>query len=526
MALTAEQKKAFSTKPEKQFVPPSAILRERKRGEQRTEARQGFLSRLKQSIGERATGLKETGESAIEQIKKGAPISQVGSETRLRVLGEAAGAVTDVIGAAVEPALRPTIEKIAETEAGAAAFEALGAGVEKYEEWKAQDAANERLGKMLESAVNIADIAGVAAAPKAAAKAARKIAPKIAKEAAQTAEKQVAQRTAEVMAEATNIYKNSVGVNKKQIKLLNNFKDRFDSDMETYLVEHSLPLATRDKGAKFATREIGQEFKKETLGLLGKELDNVLDAWKDAELMSLEDLRTQVKSAIDADDALPGIDREAQLDLVDKLIDPEIKRFGDSVDVPTGNKIKRNMWKLGFEQLSPQKKPTAQRVGRILKERIETVTGSDTVRDLNNEMAKAINAADFLEAIDGDAVRGGRMGKSASRIVGTIAGAKLGVVPALISGEVLTTIISKLGDVTRLSEDAIQRLRQAGVIPSSVKTVDDARDFLEELIRKRREILKLPEPAALPEVIEAQAPGILESQKRIAPEASIEGVVE
>lgn len=82
-------------------------------------------------------------------------------ETPVRLLGDVAGGITDIASSAVEPILKPVLEKIGETDIGGQAFKALSEGMNGWNNWKGQSQANERIGKLIESVVNIADVVGV-----------------------------------------------------------------------------------------------------------------------------------------------------------------------------------------------------------------------------------------------------------------------------------------------------------------------------------------------------------------------------
>uniref|UniRef100_A0A6H1ZS43 RelA/SpoT domain-containing protein n=1 Tax=viral metagenome TaxID=1070528 RepID=A0A6H1ZS43_9ZZZZ len=129
----------------------------------------GFLSRSGTALKERFGEVKKTfGETARGEIS---PV-----ETGVRVVGDVAGSVGDVVGAAISP----QIEKLAQKEWAKPAFEALAGGMEKYEDWKNSSELNRRSAEVIESVVNIADLVGMTAGAKATAKATSKVAGKVA----------------------------------------------------------------------------------------------------------------------------------------------------------------------------------------------------------------------------------------------------------------------------------------------------------------------------------------------------------
>ena len=462
----------------------------------------GFLGRLGESLGDRVEDVKGT----FGRFFKQSPI-----ETAVQIGGEAVGAVGDVLFEGLRStakALTPDLiedqlgrsgKEFLQTGVGKAGLEALQKGVEKYEGFKQE---HPRAAANLEGVLGIVEAVPLVKGASVGAKAVAKlpVTQKIVSAAEKTGNKLAQKKAVKEVAKGKEIYKNVVGTNKKQLNLLEEFRSKNDAELTDYLVEHGVPLKVTKDRTKFATKEVAENFKNETVDFLDDSLQDILSAYKGAKYVDLEDMASVAKRAIDTTPNIPAVDLLAKKGLVDELLKAEVKRYGKVVDVPTANQIKRNFWKLGFDLLSPQKAPAAKQIGSAIARRIEDVVDSDVVRAVNKEMGKALEASTFLTKISGDAVKGGRLGKGMTRIIGTIAGAKLGVIPALLSGEALTMIVSKLGDVSSLSAKAIKKLRKTGVIPSSIKSDDEAKAFLQELLRIREERLKLPEGATrLPE---------------------------
>ena len=464
--------------------------------------------------------LKKRGVGALESIGRAQEGGQTPVETGVQVAGIGVGAAYDIIGETViTPALKnlslatPEIVKeylgskgkeLLESEGGKKTLEAIERGTEYYKEYKKE---NPRAAANIEGAANILSEFPLFKAPKAISKTLKPLVEeatvatkKVVKLASEVSQKVTKVRSVKQIKKGKEIYKGLVGTGKKQTKAMDEFSNRFGEDVSDYLVENSIPLKVNKERTKFDTKAIGEQFKEDTLDILDDSLTSILEPYKNAKVINLDTIKTQVKQGIQNSN-IPAVDLNQQLKLVDDLMDAEIARFGSQVDPLVANKIKRNFWKLGYDMLSTQKKPTAQAIGRGIAKSIEDVVGDNMVKTINNEMAKAIQAGDFLINISGDAVKGGRLGKGTMRIVGTIAGAKLGVVPALLTGEALMTIVSKLGDVSRLSEKAIKKLRKSGIIPSSVKTTEEAKQFLQEMLKVREQRLLLPEgPIRLPAI--------------------------
>ena len=119
----------------------------------------GFLQRAGTALKERIGEVKRTfGEAARGEITP--------AETGVRVVGDIAASVGDVFGAAVAP----TVQKLAQTDFARPAFEKLAEGVDAYEDWKGSSNANRRIAEVVESVINISDLAGAGAAGKSVAR--------------------------------------------------------------------------------------------------------------------------------------------------------------------------------------------------------------------------------------------------------------------------------------------------------------------------------------------------------------------
>ena len=158
----------------------------------------GFLERAAKSISGRFGEIKKTfGETVRGEAS---PL-----EASFRYVGDIAAIPGDVIGAA----LSPQVEKLVEKEWAKPAFGALAKGMDVYEGWKNENELNRRTGEMIESVVNIADLAGASLAVKSGAKAGVRAGVK------------AATRVADVATDAAEyVGRNSAKLGKKAAKVL------------------------------------------------------------------------------------------------------------------------------------------------------------------------------------------------------------------------------------------------------------------------------------------------------------------
>lgn len=116
----------------------------------------GFLEKVKESLFNRASKAKEALQLGSKLATEEGAITPV--ESAVRVVGQGAGFIGDILGAVIEPAVKPIVEKIAETETGKKAFTAINQGQQIYDNWKKESIVNDRIGKSIEGLVNIAAI--------------------------------------------------------------------------------------------------------------------------------------------------------------------------------------------------------------------------------------------------------------------------------------------------------------------------------------------------------------------------------
>ena len=297
---------------------------------------------------------------------------------------------------------------------------------------------------------------------------------------------------------AVTAYRNVFGSTKRQARAIDDFKARTGDDITEYLVEHKVPIRSSDNGTKFATKELAEDIRQETIEMLEESMQSVLGAFKGSRSIDLLERAAAAKRVVASDPLAASLDITKRLKHIDDFIGAEIARYGRVVDPVIANNIKRAMWGRAFSVADTEINPAARKLGSALREGVEQSVDSPIVRETNQELLKAIKAADFLDMIHGDAVKGGRLTRQFSRIVGGIAGAKAGPIGAIVGSEALMRLVAKLGNVDNISNKAIKRLMDAGnVIPSSIKTVQAAREFLEQLAGQRKNV-KLLGPGAIP----------------------------
>lgn len=111
----------------------------------------GFLSRVGTSFKERGGQFGDI----FSETAKG-EISPV--ETGIRTVGTGIGAITDIVGEAITPIIKPALEKVANTDAGRDLFAALSMGKDAYDQIKNSSKEAKRAAETLEGVINISSI--------------------------------------------------------------------------------------------------------------------------------------------------------------------------------------------------------------------------------------------------------------------------------------------------------------------------------------------------------------------------------
>jgi len=148
---------------------------------------------------------------------------------------------------------------------------------------------------------------------------------------------------------------------------------------------------------------------------------------------------------------------------VDRLINEFKQQFGDQITLSQSNLIKRGQWKQSkvFDATRPAfSSDINYNFGRVAKDLIEDNIPEADIRMFNSILGDHYDALDSLRRIDGNAVKGGRLGGYFARTIGAVAGAKAGPLGSIV------------GAVTG---DAVSNIMQANYIANPVKKLILAR---------------------------------------------------
>ncbi len=263
-------------------------------------------------------------------------------------------------------------------------------------------------------------------------------------------------------------------------------------DPAQYLAERNIKPTV--EGGKMRTMEQADTLHK-SVDPLNEHLNTALDEVQPGiPKIKLSDVRRQ---AIANAEKLPNLTETARTQIktaINKEFDLQQEKLGDSITLRQLNDIKKAQWAdTKFDATAPYKTEATYNIGKAAKETIERSVPKDAidVKELNNEIGKAYDAEKFLRSLDGNAVKGGRLGRYFGRVTGAIIGKALpipgGEIVGALGGDAVAKILQSNTFSNPLKELILRNLqmKDPAAYTQAIKFVDDAK-----LIREAR--LKLP----------------------------------
>ena len=175
------------------------------------------------------------------------------------------------------------------------------------------------------------------------------------------------------------------------------------------------------------------------------------------------------------------------------------KRFGEDIDAGDLSKIKSRQWKQSsvFDSTKSQaERDVAFDIAKTLQKIIEDTHEDKVIKELNSLIGDHYSAANFLEKNRGKTVNGGRLSGNFARVIGGMAGAKLGIAGAFAGQEVG----GRLADMA-ISNSLSNPLRNMILSQAEQRSPEILKKakYLLARMEARDTILKLPEAEGLTE---------------------------
>lgn len=298
------------------------------------------------------------------------------------------------------------------------------------------------------------------------------------------------------------------------------FQDRFKKSIGRFLAEEQIPLQRMDDAAgtildttearKVIQDRISKELQPQKIELLRQrpQMDfNIDEMAKDAisRASKTNNAETAIKMRNDIRRAVKAEKARYKTNLLN----------GEQVD-----RIKSGQWSLGYNMMRPTAKKSARIFGEVLKENIEKAykgsAGEDIIRSLNAKEAQYLSALNTLAVrggIHGKPIRGGLLGRALDVVAGRTAGAIVGTAvggpfagaaAAVGAGRVSGLLTDFFLNPERLTLKAMKVLQKKGNIPGYLKTLDEAKTFLQKL---KEQVAPLALPQGAMRMPQARAQG-------------------
>jgi hypothetical protein len=198
------------------------------------------------------------------------------------------------------------------------------------------------------------------------------------------------------------------------------------------------------------------------------------------------------------------------------------KNFGEEITLTQENAIKRGKWgKTKFDATKPLQGDVNYAIGRAMKDDIEASVPADAfgVHDLNSHIGDMYDAEKFLRTLDGQVVKGGRLGKYSGRIIGGAIGSHggpLGTFFGALGGDMVAEILQRSTFSNPVRALLLRNLQKAD--PAAYQQVID---FMKRSGMERDTRLALPPASYVPAGPRTPSPS---SVKSVPAEAGPTGV--
>ncbi len=233
-------------------------------------------------------------------------------------------------------------------------------------------------------------------------------------------------------------------------------------------------------------------------------LENILDdilktkdaALPEANRISLDIISRKAKQALNTEPNKASGNLSKMFQQVDDVVAELKNQFGDSVDLSTLNAIKRGQWaQTGFDATRPKfSSDVNYKIGSAAKNTLEEVIEEADIKELNRYLGDHLDAIKNLEKVNGNAVKGGRLGNYAARTLGAIVGAKAGPVGSIagaLGGDVVANIMQNNYIASPIKRMLLQRVMSETGMESPVYKA--AAEALRKL-KVGQSLMRLPAP--------------------------------
>lgn len=139
-----------------------------------------------------------------------------------------------------------------------------------------------------------------------------------------------------------------------------------------------------------------------------------------------EEAKKQARERFDND-----LEYEEAVKEIDKNAEATIRQQGEYINGSQLNKLKRVMWKKGYNATAPNAHEVARVIGNVAKDAIETAYTEADIKGLNAKLGEYATLDHLLKNAQGRVINKGKVGKYVAQILGGVIGSTVPVAGTL-----------------------------------------------------------------------------------------------
>lgn len=219
------------------------------------------------------------------------------------------------------------------------------------------------------------------------------------------------------------------------------------------------------QGTKFSTQAQADAYRTKLKPLHDAQTNAIAAAEKITAPVKTMELRQRALDGVRTKENIAS-GKAAKLEAeIKKEFDTYQKEYGDELPLSVVDDIKSARWKdTKFDFSQPLKSDTNYAIAKAAQKTIETTAkkaGLKEVGQLNREIGDRLEAAKYLESLDGNTLKGGRLGKYVLSLAGSaLATSRIGKIVGFMGGELVADLLMKADIATPLRRTLLKNLQE------------------------------------------------------------------
>lgn len=222
------------------------------------------------------------------------------------------------------------------------------------------------------------------------------------------------------------------------------------------------------QGTKFSTAEQAGKIRESTKPLVETQREAIQMADKVSPPIKTDALMEEtIRSVRTKENIASGKAAKLEAEIRREFAQYKVE-YGDEMPLSTVNEIKSARWadsKFDFTQ--PLKGDTNYAIAKTAQKAVENTAkkaGLEDIAQLNREIGDKLEAAKYLEALDGNTLKGGKLGQYVYRTLGATAGMPKGVIGTVlgaIGGDIIGNLLMKKSVATATRRLLLKAIKEA-----------------------------------------------------------------